>query len=183
MSCGCRTGVPQNENVHRSNEILMVFCWISSNVHRSKEILRLLWFSGSKYDQILNITLLLPLLFASDFYGPNWWSYENVDIQLVLPSLLDRPTFWLYVIFVVGFGSATRSPNEPPGRPKGTKWLLKAFPGTSNDYPRTPQGCNLLKFCIDVTDCQDHIKSIFCLGSRAGIIIIKKTSVWGFALG
>ena len=136
-----------------------------------------------RFHEILNITLLLPLLFASDFYGPNWWSYENVDIQWVLPSLLDRPTFWLYVIFVVGFGSATRSPNEPPGRPKGTKWVLKAFPGTSNDYPRTPQGCNLLKFCIDVTDCQDHIKSIFCLGSRAGIIIIKKTSVWGLALG
>ena len=75
-----------------------------------------------RFHEILNISLLLPLLLQSDFYRPHWWSNENVDILLVLPSLSNRPTFEFYVILVVEFSSAPMS--------------LLGAPMSSQDAPR-----------------------------------------------
>ena len=50
------------------------------------------------FHEILNITLLLPLLFEWRFYGANSCSYEIVNISLVLPSSLDGLAYDLYEI-------------------------------------------------------------------------------------
>ena len=93
---------------------------------------------------ILNITLLLPLLFESLFYGALFLSYEIVNISLVLPSSLDGPTYDLYDIFPVEFTNIPRSPlrpprtlKDPPTTPQGPP---KAPPRTSQGPPRTFQG-------------------------------------------
>ena len=85
MSCGCRTGVTPFQNLHTSNEILIFFYCVSLNVHTSHEIWILWWLSGSKYDRILNISLLLP----SSFNVPSWWFHEILNITLLLPLLFE----------------------------------------------------------------------------------------------
>ena len=147
MSCGCRNGVTQNESVHRSNEILIMFYCFSLNVLTSTDILILWSCSGSKCVQILNTTLLLPWLllcsklmiswkcwyyigftipFEFIFYGASLCSSEFVNLSLTLSSLLDGPTYDLYDIFMIELTNIPRSLLRPPRIPE--------------DAPRTPQG-------------------------------------------
>ena len=83
--------------------------------------------------EIDNISLLLLLLFPSDFYSPHWWCYENADILFVLTSLLDRPTLEFYVILVVELSTTLRS---SLGAPMSSQDARKA----SNDPSRHSQG-------------------------------------------
>ena len=126
--------------------------------------------------EILHILLLLRLLFASQFYCPNWSSYEVVNTSLILLSLLDGPTYDFHDICAVDFTNTPREdpqgppqarhghPNDPPRHPQG-------LPGDPKDSPRIPQDGNLIKFYVDLTDCHQIVShSFFRLGSCAGVI-------------
>ena len=126
------------------------------------------------FHEILNITLLLPLLFEWRFYGANSYSYEIVNISLVLPSSLDGLTYDLYEIFLIEFINILRSPLRPPRTPrmlqrhsKDPLRVPKDLPGIPKDLPiaiRSYQN----NFVFRVR-CWDHWHN--------------KTFVWGFALG
>ena len=118
--------------------------------------------------EILNITLVLPSLFASLFDGLNWWCYAIVNITWVLPSLFDVPRWDFPVIFCVGSTNIPRSPLGPPGTPKDPPRTPQGRPPPPShrpprdpqDLPGTPQGSNLMKFYVDLTDCHQVISKI-----------------------
>ena len=127
-----------------------------------------------RFHEMFNISKVLPVRFQSDFLGPHWWSYEHIDFLLVLPSLLNRPTFQ----FDVPQGSS-RSTKESPRRPKARNDVSRHSQGP--DSPRTPQAYEILYRCYRLSS--DYIQNTLYSGSRAGIIPTNTTFVWGLALG
>ena len=119
------------------------------------------------FHEILNITLLLPLLFEWRFYGATSYSSEIVNISLVLPSSLDGLTYDLYEIFLIEFINILRSPLRPPRTPrmlqrhsKDPLRVPKDLPGIPKDLPRTHKAGNLMKFYVDFADCHQIISKI-----------------------
>ena len=64
----------------------------------------------------------------------------NVDILLVSPSLLDRPTFQFYVTFFVGFSSAPGSRLGAPMSSQDAPRAPNELTRHSHGHPMTPQG-------------------------------------------
>ena len=92
-----------------------------------------------RFYEILNITLVLPLLFALLFDGPNWWCYAIVNITLVLPLLFDVPRWYFHVIVGVGLTNIPMSPPGPPRTPKGPPRTPQGPPKAPQGPPRDPQ--------------------------------------------
>ena len=144
MSCGCRTGLPQNDNLHKSKWILIFFYCFSWHVHMSNEIFLVLWLSGSKWDQHLNISLLLSsevddsmtflILHCSYYY------YLNDDLIVQIHNLMRLLIFrWVYhnhlmfwhLTFIIFSYWIFQYLEEPSETAQDPQW-------SSSDTPRTP---------------------------------------------
>ena len=172
-----------------------------ANVYWSNDMWMISWFIGSKCDQIINISLLLPssfwcspLTFFMKFlifhcfyhYFSNQTFIVHIDDLMKMLIFcwfyhhyrivqhLNSTSFWLLSLAVPQW--AFSEPQWAPRTPQGHEMIPQ---GTPRDVQWVPKDAprlysyEILCWCLRLP--LDHVKTTLYLGSGAGIIDITKS--------